>query len=111
MPGKKSEFQKRLEAEEADMRTALASLTGRPGALTALRRECDRLVQYAETRYDTCKASADQAVSESRKAIGANEPLPQEVEKFFMAYYLLELERADQDLKIVRRLREMSNAP
>ncbi len=106
---KSGEFQMRLEAEEAEMRAALASLRGRPGTLDALKRECVRRVQYAEARYAGCKTAADQAVNEFRKAIGANEPLPQEVEKLFMAYYLLELERAEHDLKLARRLREMAD--
>lgn len=92
------------------MRTALASVRERPAALEALKRECERLVRYTETRYAECKASADQAISEFGKAIGAQESLPHEVEQIFMARYVLEAERADHDVKIARRLRDMAYA-
>lgn len=48
-------------------------------------------------------------MSEFRKAIGSTDPRPQAVEKFFMSYYILELERAEEDLKIARIRRDIAN--
>jgi hypothetical protein len=109
MAQRKTELQKRLEAEERETRDALANLAGHPNALATFRSECERLVQYAQGRVAACKATADQAVAEFRKAIESNAPLPEQLEKFFMAYYILELERAEDELKIAIRRRDLAN--
>lgn len=107
---RRSEFQQRLEVEEAEWREVLACAQGNPGRRAALKRECERQLRYAQDRFEACKKAADEAVAEFREAIAASEPLPQRVEEHFMAYYILEVEDADDRLKIMRRLLDMADA-
>jgi hypothetical protein len=110
MAKQKTDFEKRLAIEEQELTRALISVQDNPSALAALRGHLDRLAQFTEERYQACKGKVDATVADFWAEIGTPDPVPKGIEEWLMSFYLLELERTDEERKVCARLQETAAA-